>query len=109
MMWSNWVYSTKIVNDWNPRYELFENNGTDCLSVELPGVSRGDVKVNVDGLLLTIDAKRNIGHGDQKWTGKWMLGEHMNADRIEARLESGILVVSFPTSEKSKPREIEIQ
>ena len=109
MMWSNWVYNTKNVNGWNPRYEFFENDGADCLSVEMPGVSRGDVKVNVQGRVLTIDAKRNIGRGEQKWTGKWMLNESMNSDRIEARLEAGILNVSFPSAERVKSREIEIQ
>lgn len=109
MMWSNWVYSTKNVNDWSPRYELFEDDGADCLSIEMPGVSRGDVKINVQGRLLTIDAKRNIGRGEQKWTGKWMLSESMNVDRIEARLDSGMLSLSFPAVEKSKSREIEIQ
>lgn len=107
-MWSNWVYNTKNVNGWNPRYEFFESDGSDCLSIEMPGVSRGDVKVNVQGRILTIDAKRNFGRGEQKWTGKWMLNENMSVDRVEARLDSGILNVTFPHSEKAKSRDIEI-
>jgi HSP20 family protein len=110
MFWLNNFYDNSFghIGDWNPSYYLHEEDSSNRLSVEMPGVSRGDVKINVKDRRLTIEAKRNLGRGEQKWKGQWVLSDRVNTEQIEARLESGILDVSFPATEKSKSRDIEI-
>ena len=111
MLWMSDFYSVgrERRGQWNPSYDFHESNETNRLSIEMPGVSRGDVKVNVKDRLLTVEARRDLGRGEQKWKGQWMLSDRVNTERIEANLESGVLNVSFPIAEGSKSREIEIR
>ena len=111
MLWMSDFYSVgrERRGQWNPSYDFHESEDVNRLSLEMPGVSRGDVKVSVKDRILTVEARRNLGRGEQKWKGQWMLGERVNSERIEARLDAGVLSVSFPVSESSKAREIEIR
>ena len=108
MFWINDFYNAGRHNDWIPSYHLREVDNSNRLTIEMPGVSRSDLKINVKDRYLTIEAKRNLGRGEQKWKGQWVISDRVNTEQIEARLESGILDVSFPATEKSKSREIEI-
>lgn len=94
---------------WTPRYDYQQGEAVDHLSVEMPGVSRSDLRMDVKGRILTIEAKRNTRQGEQTWKGQWVVSESVNTEAIEARLDSGILDITFPTSENGKSRSIEIQ
>jgi HSP20 family protein len=111
MLWMSDFYSVgrERRGQWNPSYDFHESEDVNRLSIEMPGVSRGDVKVNVKDRILTVEAHRNLGRGEQKWKGQWMLSERVNSERIEAQLDAGVLSVSFSMNESSKPREIEIR
>lgn len=111
MLWLSDFYNVSQVRrgQWNPSCDFYENNEMNRLSIEMPGVARGDVKVNVKDRLLTVEARRDIGRGEQKWKGQWMLSDRINSERLDAQLESGILTVSFPITESSKARDIEIR
>jgi len=110
MFWMSDFYGPTVRRgQWNPSYDFHEKDSTSCLSIEMPGVSRSDVKINVKDRILTVEARRNVGRGEQKWKGQWMLSDRINTDRIDAQLESGILNVSFASTEDSKSREIEVR
>lgn len=111
MLWLSDFYGVPQVrrNQWSPRFDFFESGESNVLSIEMPGVARGDVNVSVDDRFLTVEAKRNIGQGEQTWKRQWVLSERINSERIEARLESGILRVLFPKAEAPAARNIEIQ
>lgn len=110
MMWLSDFYSvSNRSHGWNPRYDYHSNEGADHLMIEMPGVSRSDLHVGISGRYLTIEAKRDLGRGEQKWKRQWAIPDSINVEAIEARLESGILDVSLPLSEQGKTRTIEIQ
>lgn len=111
MLWMSDFYSIgrERRGQWNPSYDFHESEDVNRLNIEMPGVSRSDVKVNVKDRLLTIEARRDLGRGEQKWKGQWMLSERVNTERIAANLESGVLSISFSMNEGSKAREIEVR
>lgn len=111
MLWMSDFYSVgrERRGQWSPSYDFHESEDSNRLSIEMPGVSRGDVKVSVKDRILTVEARRNLGRGEQKWKGQWMLSERVNPDRIDAQLDSGVLNVSFTVNESSKSRDIEVR
>ena len=36
------------------------------------------------------------------------LGENLDAEKVEARYENGVLTVTIPVAERAKPRKVEI-
>lgn len=99
--------------------DLYRDGDQYVLSADLPGVDPGSVDVDVDGQLLTIRAQRT---GPSAEGAKWLsqerpygtylrqfsLGEGVDAERISAHYDNGVLSVVMPVSEKAKPRKIEI-
>lgn len=105
-----------------PRFmpvDLFRERDQYILNADLPGVDPGSVDVDVDGQLLTIRAQRTQASREgAKWMAQerphgtylrqFSLGEGVDAERIAAHYDNGVLSVIIPVSEKAKPRKIEV-
>jgi len=90
------------------------------LTADLPGVDPGSVDVSVDNGMLTISAHRTARSDDdgvqwlanERFFGTYRrqlaLGEGIDASRISATYENGVLSVTIPLSERAKPRKIEV-
>jgi len=105
----------------SPRFmpvDLYRENDTYVLSADLPGVDPGSVDIDVDGQLLTIRAQRTAPTRDAKWLAherphgsylrQFSLGEGVDAEKISAVYDNGVLNVIIPVSERAKPRKIEV-
>jgi len=105
-----------------PRFmpmDLYRSGDHYVLHADLPGVDPGSVDVSVDNGTLTVRAERS-GRTEEsvewltseRFTGSYMrqltLGEGVDADRIGATYENGVLTVTIPMAEKAKPRRIQI-
>jgi len=99
--------------------DLFREGDQYVLSADLPGIDPSSVDLDVDGQLLTIRAERHAPASEQvKWLaherpyGSYMrqftLGNGVDADKITANYEHGVLSVIVPVAERSKPRKIEV-
>jgi HSP20 family protein len=90
------------------------------LKAELPGVEAKDLKVSVLGDQLSIEAELKPENGDEKavWHrqerpyGKFSrsvsLPYAVDAEKVEAKLKNGVLKLTLPRQESSKPRRIQI-
>jgi HSP20 family protein len=88
---------------------------------DLPGLDPKDVKVKMDGDVLSIRGERrreesqNSGryHRTERAFGAFertfTLNTAVRADRIEASYRNGVLEVHVPKAEEAKAREIEVQ
>ena len=99
--------------------DLFRDGDQYVLSADLPGIDPTSVDLDVDGQLLTIRAERRAPASEQvKWLaherpyGNYMrqftLGNGVDADKITANYEHGVLSVIIPMAERAKPRKIRI-
>ena len=99
--------------------DLFRDGDQYVLSADLPGIDPSSVDLDVDGQLLTIRAERRAPASEQvKWLaherpyGNYMrqftLGNGVDAEKITANYEHGVLSVIFPMAERAKPRKIRI-
>lgn len=102
-----------------PPVDIFENQDELLLVVDMPGVEPRDVSVDVDKDVLTIVGKRNWkpGNGARILFGEveafdykrvFTLPSTIDAEKIKADLQGGVLEVHLPRHEKTKPRRIAI-
>ena len=90
------------------------------LRFDLPGMDPGSIDVTVDRNVLTISARREeeLEHDDRHFVRERLTGaftrrvylpDHLDADRIEADYDNGVLTVRIPLLEQAKPRKVEIR
>jgi len=84
--------------------KVTRKDGALLTEVALPGYSKDDVSVTVEGRTLTIEAE--IEEADQSYFKKsfkkmYELPEDVDADQIEAKLENGLLTLKMGKSEKA--------
>lgn len=109
------TYTTTIgstLNTWFPHSRVSKSEEGYEVVVELPGLSRSDIDVNVLGKTLTISANRETKHGKnqfkEEYKNSWALPDHTMFDSVNARYEAGILTVAIPLK-KEYSRKIEIE
>jgi HSP20 family protein len=104
-----------------PPVNITEEADQYILRAELPGVKREELEIQATGNGVSITGERKIEaagenaryHRRERDAGKFsrMIGlpGEIDADRVEAKLSDGILTVTVPKAEKSKPRQISIR
>jgi HSP20 family protein len=101
---------------WSPAVEVFERDNKLVVRVDLPGLSKEDVKVEMtdDGLLIQGERKREREEKGEGWYrsersyGQFHrlipLPDGANADQAKAKFENGVLEVSVPIPEGQRRR-----
>lgn len=89
-----------------------DENGT-YLRAELPGVKREDINIETADGVLTIAATRKYRRNGTEETVSLRrsvaLPERVEADKISASYEDGVLTVTLPKPEQAKPRKIAVE
>ena len=89
------------------------------IHVDLPGVDPADIDVTVERNVVSIKARRDPARqdGDEvlvderphgEFSRQLLLGDNLDAERLEADLTDGVLTLRIPVSEASRPRRIEL-
>ena len=104
-----------------PMVDVADYPNETVLLVAVPGLTREDVKINMDNNVLTISGERKkhlVPEGgswirNETWDGPFsrsiQLPRKIKADAISAELTDGILRVVLPKAEEARPREIAIR
>jgi HSP20 family protein len=103
---------------WSPLVDLEETDDAYVVEAELPGVKREDVNVELVGNELSITGeikepeRKGAVRRQSRRTGRFAyrvsLPSHLEQERVEAKLDGGILKVTVPKSERAQRRRIEI-
>ncbi len=106
---------------WIPAVDVTEDNETVRVMAELPGVKPENVKITMENNVLTIRGEKNQENRTdaervQRYERSYGVFERsfavpttVDADRITATYEHGVLTVSLPKAERAKPRAIEVK
>jgi HSP20 family protein len=106
--------------EWMPSVEMFEKDNTYIIKAELPGVKPGEIDVSVTDHNLTIkgekQASRETKNEDYYLSevsyGSFMrsipLPENVDADRVEASFEDGMLEITVPKMALTQPRKVAV-
>jgi HSP20 family protein len=101
-----------------PQTDIWETPEEIILKMDMPGVSKENLDIKVEGDMLKIHGKvesgqsGNLLYAEQR-TGdfhrEFTLSNDLNQDKINASIQAGILTVKITKSEKVKPRKIQIE
>ncbi|SEL84935.1 HSP20 family protein [Stigmatella aurantiaca] len=103
-----------------PPTDIFETEAGLTLQVDLPGHDAKSIEVKVEQGVLTFrserkadpNAKENarrLERGFGVYTRSFSLPDTVDATQVEARYEHGVLTLTLPRKEESKPRVIEVK
>lgn len=102
-----------------PLADVEETNDAYVVEVELPGVKRDDVGIEVAGRRVTVHGERKekervgILRRRERTVGRFhyevTLPGDVDEDGVEAHLDEGVLTVRLPKPESERPRRIEIK
>jgi HSP20 family molecular chaperone IbpA len=102
-----------------PPTDIFESDDVLTIVMEMPGVDREDVDVNVENGVLRVEGRLdfskyegmqpvyteyNIGH----YRRSFSLSSKVDQDRISAQMQDGVLTLLLPKAEEAKPRRISV-
>jgi HSP20 family protein len=104
-----------------PAVNIWESDNAVFAEAELPGLSQDQIEVYVtEGNQLTIQGERkeverpsDTWHRRERGFGKFnrtlTLPAEVDADKVEARLEHGILYITLPKNETARPRKVAVK
>jgi len=105
---------------WMPAMDLVETEDHFVLRADLPGLSEGDVNIEVEDRVLTISGERKAEHETTKegyhrverafgsFSRSLTLPEGVDPDAVTANFDRGVLEIRIPKPEQRKPRKISI-
>jgi HSP20 family protein len=103
-----------------PPVDVFENDTSITMLADLPGVTREQLQVRVDGENLVLEATATTSgpqdmqlvYGEAQcpaYRRQFTLSRELDASRIEAQLRDGVLRLTIPKAEEARPRRIQVQ
>ena len=108
-------------NVWAPRMDFSETDTEYTMSMDLPGVDKKEVNVQVENHQLMVtgerkeerkQGKRDFHRIERKY-GRFYralaLPQNALAEKAKADFKDGVLTVTVPKAEVSKPRRVEVK
>jgi HSP20 family protein len=108
------------LGEWVPALDVREEKDSFVVQAELPGMKREDIEVSLHEGALHISGERKVEtkhedseiHRTERFYGKFqrsvILLTAVAADKIKAQYKDGILTVTLPKTEESKPKKIDV-
>jgi HSP20 family protein len=117
-LWNRAMTNSSSTNTTIPLVNIKEGNENFEVEMAAPGMDKKDFKVELDGNLLTITSEKEIQNEEkdgerysrrefsyQSFQRSFQLPkEVVDADKIEAKYEHGVLRLVIPKKEEAKPR-----
>ena len=102
-----------------PRTNVIESAGHYTLSMELPGIAKDQIDVQVEEGVLTVKTARPESETSDTYLVRerlkfdylrsFSLGEEIDPEHIEAKLEAGVLTLQLKKVPATTPQRIEIR
>lgn len=105
----------------HPKVNVIEKDGAYHLEAETPGLTDKDVSVEFHAGVLTLKGHREKDKetkkdeysirefSKQSFERSFRLSNHIDSEKVTARMDQGILKVTLPKKEQVKPKKIEIK
>ena len=106
-----------------PEADVIETEDQIRVVMDTPGIRPSDIDVSLENNILTVSGERHAQgqEGDERHTWhvaerrygrfsrSFMLPRDVDAERIDAEFQDGVLQISIPKAEKARRRRIEIR
>jgi HSP20 family protein len=105
---------------WIPAMDLVETEDHLVLRGDLPGMSEDDVDIEIKDNVLTVSGERKAEHDERgegyhrverafgSFSRSLTLPQGVDAEKVEANFENGVLEVQIPKPSQAKPTRVQI-
>jgi HSP20 family protein len=105
---------------WKPAVDVKETDEAYVLNAELPGLEKKDIHITLEDNVLTLSGERRFEKETDKdnyhrieraygsFTRSFSLGGGVDAEKVQATFKDGVLTMTVPKTEETRPRQIEI-
>jgi HSP20 family protein len=119
----NRLFSSEGVSQrpWSPAVDIAETDNDLVLTADVPGVKMEDIRIEIEDGTLTLSGSREFQsesgkggyHRIERSYGKFQrafsLPDSVDAEKVTAAYNEGVLKVVLPKKEVAKPRTIKVQ
>ena len=114
-------FSGRQASAFSPAFEVKETTDSFVLRADIPGVDEKDLDVAVHNGVLTVSGSRSSEERKEgesyalyerqygSFSRSFALPDMADGERIDAKLESGVLSLTIAKKAEAKPRKIEIK
>lgn len=107
--------------EWLPSVDVSETKDALLVKAEVPGMDAKDIDISIVGDTLTIkgEKKQQVEEKDENYhrvecrygafSRSIRLPATVDADKVQAKYEKGILSIQLPKKEEAKPKQIEVK
>lgn len=106
---------------WVPPVDIYETEDKSVVvTVELPAMNREDIKVTFENEVLSIEGERKfvsqvdkehyhrVERGYGSFRRSFTLPGSVDAGRVDATYQNGLLTVTLPRREEARPKQIQV-
>ena len=110
-----------LYGNWSPAVNILEKEDSLTITVELPGLTADDVEVTVENSVLSMRGERRLEEVNDGETyhrveatygafeRRFTMPKSVDTDKILATFRNGVMTLSLPKREESKPKTIKIK
>lgn len=101
-----------------PRTNVHETDDAFLFTLEMPGLNRENVEINLEGDTLVIKGEKSEQSEDEglvrreyqaaRFERTFSVGNEIDRDKVKAKMENGILTVTLPKSAERVGRKIDV-
>jgi HSP20 family protein len=103
--------------DWTPASDIYETDSGYVIAMDLPGIDRGALEIDIDDNRLTVKGIRSIAelkqHRGERPRGKFLrtfsIPGSVDQGKIGAEFKDGVLQITLPKRSEQKPKRIDIK
>lgn len=110
---------TRPMRAFLPTVDIYETEDALTVVLEMPGVARNNIDVNVDNGVLMIEGKIDFGKYEDlqpvyseynigPFRRSFRISSRIDQDKIKAEMRDGVISLILPKAEQAKPRRIEV-
>lgn len=113
--------STRRSSMWSPRTDLVETPEAYRIELDVPGINADDIHINFQDDRLSVSGERTnevreeneervrVERSFGSFFRSFTLPSTVKSDKISAKHDNGVLTITVPKAEESKPRRIAIK
>ncbi len=117
----DWALEPLRTGYWMPALDIAERENEVLVKAELPGMKVEDFDIQVQGNVLSIsgekkeskeDKDENYYHAERRYGSfrrEVTLTSEVDVDKIKADYKDGVLTITLPKTEQSKPKKINVK
>jgi HSP20 family protein len=103
-----------------PAVDVYEDEHTVTLKIEVPGIDEKDIDVRLENNTLTVHGERKIEKEEKEenyrrverqygnFTRTFTLPTTVDAEKVSASYDKGVLKVTLPKKAEAKPKQIKV-